>query len=332
MQCWRASAGQSQRPRSGNQRIHRRTHPLHQPIDRPAPLEEIELDFTDVGSIPRDSDDKRQHAAETFNWVDRGTSRPMAARVRADFHAATAQETCAQIVQQIGLPKRIRCDRDPRFVGNTQTDDFPAPFMRFWMNLGVELVICPPHRPDLKPYIERFNKAYTEECIQVHQPRTVAETQAVTDAFLQFYCQERPHQGDACHNQPPDVAFPHLPALPSVPLVVDPDAWLHQIDGTTYVRKVNPSGRIGIGGRSYFVSRQLAGQEVTLKVDAHAQEWAIFHREQLMKRVAIKDLTRAVVPFEQMVEDLCKAADVTEGRQRERQRQRNARKHRPRGG
>jgi hypothetical protein len=151
------------------------TCPPHQPLDRPAPLEEIEIDFTDVGSIPPDPDDKRQHAAETFNWVDRGTSRPMAARVRADYHAGTAIETCAQIIQQIGLPKRIRCDRDSRFVGNTRTDDFPAPFMRFWMNLGVELVLCPPQRPDLKPYVERFNKAYTEECIQVHQPHTVAE-------------------------------------------------------------------------------------------------------------------------------------------------------------
>jgi hypothetical protein len=156
----------------------------------------------------------------------------------------------------------------------------------------------------------------------VHQPRTVAEAQAVTDAFLQFYCQERPHQGDACQNQPPDVAFPQLPALPSVPMVVDPDAWLHKIDGTTYVRKVSPNGGVSIGGVYYSISRPLIGKEVTLKVDAAAQEWVIFHRGQVVKRMTIKGLVRTVVPFDEMVKDLCQAAEREQRRLQYRQRQR----------
>jgi hypothetical protein len=80
------------------------------------------------------------------------------------------------------------------------------------------------------------------------------------------------------------------------------------------------------------VSQQLAGQEVTLKVDAHSQEWAIYHREQLLKRVTIKDLTRAVVPFAQMVKDLCAAAEHENERHRDRDRRRRAaRRSKPRG-
>jgi hypothetical protein len=101
-----AALASEHRPRSAttiwkildhHQRIHRRTRPPHQTLDRPASLEEIELDFTDVGSIPRDPEDKRQHVAETFTWVDRGASRPMAARVRADFHIVDVSRSATPV-------------------------------------------------------------------------------------------------------------------------------------------------------------------------------------------------------------------------------------------
>jgi hypothetical protein len=38
----------------------------------------------------------------------------------------------------------------------------------------------------------------------------------VTEAFLQHYNEERPHQGQTCGNVPPRVAFPTLPTLPAL--------------------------------------------------------------------------------------------------------------------
>ncbi|MFL5664012.1 MAG: hypothetical protein ACJ8BW_22120 [Ktedonobacteraceae bacterium] len=38
----------------------------------------------------------------------------------------------------------------------------------------------------------------------------------VTEAFLQHYNEERPHQGRTCGNVPPRVAFPTLPPLPTL--------------------------------------------------------------------------------------------------------------------
>ena len=38
---------------------------------------------------------------------------------------------------------------DPRFVGAPQRRDFPSPFVRFWMCVGVAVTICPLRRPDL---------------------------------------------------------------------------------------------------------------------------------------------------------------------------------------
>jgi transposase len=56
-------------------------------------------------------------------------------------------------VRAQGLPDRITFDRDPRFVGSATARDFPAPFVRFWACLGVDVIVCPPHHPDKNAFV-----------------------------------------------------------------------------------------------------------------------------------------------------------------------------------
>lgn len=63
------------------------------------------------------------------------------------------------------------------------------------------------------------------------RPKTLEEVRQVTDAFASHDKRPRPHQGIACGNQPPRVAFPHLPLLPRVPDLVNPDAWGSDVKG-----------------------------------------------------------------------------------------------------
>lgn len=46
----------------------------HQQLERPGPLEEIQMDFKDASSVPADPDGKKQHTVEVLNFVDAGTS------------------------------------------------------------------------------------------------------------------------------------------------------------------------------------------------------------------------------------------------------------------
>ena len=62
--------------------------------------------------------------------------------------------------------------------------------------------ICPPHRPDLKPYVERFIRAQKEECIYPHRPATVVNTRKLLGEHRVFYNSERPNQTLTCNNQP----------------------------------------------------------------------------------------------------------------------------------
>src|SRR5258706_3149506 len=90
----------------------------------------------------------------------------------------------------------------------------------------------------------------------------------VTAAFQQHYHDERPHQGLACDNQPPRVAFPSLPSRPPVPVTIDPDRSLAALDGHAYMRKVRQDTSVTIGASSYYTAQALVGHYVTLRIDA----------------------------------------------------------------
>ena len=111
-------------------------------------------------------------------------------------------------------------------MGETSQRESPSAFLRFWLCLGVEVTVCPPRRPDLNAFVERYHRTYNEECLQVYRPSTLEQVRKVTAAFKQHYNEERPHQGLACGNVPPRVAFALLPQRRRVPVSIDPDQWI----------------------------------------------------------------------------------------------------------
>jgi hypothetical protein len=271
----------------------RLAHPpvrAHDRLDLPLPLTAWQLDFKDISTVPGDHDGKRQHVVETLNAIDMGTSILLQADVRDDFTAETALTAVAHLLQQQGLPQRLTVDRDPRFVGSHTGRDFPSPFIRFLTCLGVEVTVCPPHRPDKNAFVERYHRTYDRECLKVYRPATLGQAREVTAPFVQHYNGERPNQARSCGNRPPRAAFPNLPVLPPVPKRVDPDQWVQTVHGKRYVRKVKQDGTVLVAEDRYYIKQALAGQYVALQVDAAARAFVVYHRQQALKQVAIKGL------------------------------------------
>jgi hypothetical protein len=292
----------------------------HQPVDRPPPLAVWQVDFKDVSTVPADPDGKRQHVVEAFHTVDTGTSILLNAQVRADFTAETALAAVAQTLQAYGLPQRISVDRDPRFVGSPSGRDFPAPFRRFLLCLGIEAEVSPPQRPDKQAFVERYHRTYEQECLRVCRPATEEQAREHTAAFAQHYNHERPNQALSCGNRPPRAAFPSLPVLPPVPERVDPDRWVQAIDGQRYVRKVKQDGTVLVADQRYYVQRALAGQYVVLQVDATARALVAAHRQRVIRRVPLKGLHGEPLAFAEFLELMQQAArsDWRAGRWRRR--------------
>ncbi len=276
----------------------------HQPIPRPAPLSEWQLDFKDVSTVPADPQGKRAHVVEVLDTVDSGTSILLHAEVRPDFTAATALRAVADLVTQHGLPQAVTIDRDPRFVGVTLQRDFPSPFVRFWLCLGVAVTICPPRRPDLNAFVERYHRSFEYECLRIYQPHDLQTATAVTAAYQRFYNEERPHQGLSCANLPPRTAFPRLPTLPTVPARVDADRWLQHYDGHSFVRKVQTDGHVVVADRRYYLKVALAKHAVALRVDAAHGQFVVEADGREVQRLAIKGLGVGTLPFATFVERL----------------------------
>lgn len=193
-------------------------------------LEEVQVDFKDISSVPPDpttSAGKRQHCIEVCNFVDAGSSRLLSAQVHEDFHAETAFDAIVTFLRAYGLPTMLTLDRDVRWEGLATQRDFPSALLQFLYCIGVHPNVLPPHHPELNGYVERYHKTYKKECLEILRPGTLEEVRTVTEHFQHHYNVERPHQGRSCCNQPPCVAHPVLPARPALPVTVDPDRWLN---------------------------------------------------------------------------------------------------------
>jgi integrase-like protein len=283
-------------------RIPRGRPRVHEPLDRPPPLTSWQLDFKDVSTVPGDPAGKRQHAVEALDCVDCGTSLLVAADVRADFTEETTLEAVAELLRAHGLPEAVTLDRDPRFVGAPGGGDFPSPLVRFLTCLGVAVRVTPPHRPDRNAFVERYHGTYERECLRVHRPGTLERAREVTTAFRRHYNDERPNQARSCGNRPPRVAFPALPPRPPVPPEVDPDGWLHLVDGRGYVRTVRPNGAVVVEHERYYVGRRLAGQRVVAAVAAAERALVVHHRGTVIKQLPLRGLRGGRLPFERYVE------------------------------
>ena len=163
-------------------RIAHSARPECDPVERPEPLEMWQMDFKDASTVAPEQDGKRQHVVEVLNVVDAGTSLLLGAQAEEDYRAPTILPALVPFLETYGLPDRVMCDRDPRFVGSPQGRDFPSPFIGFWQCLGGEVVVCPPRRPDKNCCVERDHRSDTEACLTLQRPATLAEVREVTAA------------------------------------------------------------------------------------------------------------------------------------------------------
>lgn len=276
--------------------LHRPHRP--QPMERPTPLSQWQIDFKDVSSVPAEPEGKRQHSVETLNVIDMGTSLLLDAPLRPDFTAETALQAVAHTLQTVGVPQQITLDRDPRWVGSPHGSDFPSAFLRFTACLGIQMHVCAPHHPQENGFVERYNRTYQQECLTPLRPLTLEQARDVTTAFQQHYNVQRPNQALSCGNQPPRTAFPTLPPLPAVPAMVDPDGWLLKLDGLHLERKVDAHGMVSVDLKHYYVSTQLVGQHVGLHLDATTRCLQVLHEQQPFKSLPLRGLVGHLLSFD----------------------------------
>lgn len=262
-----------------------------EPVQLPEPNEEWEMDF---GEIRLNEETK----LEFFIVVDRGTSRVIYLEGSIGYHAETALEAVARLLVVQGLPQRLRFDRDPRFVGSWTGDSYPSALVRFLRVVGVEPVVCPPRRPDLKPFVERCIRTLKEEWLDRYPTDNFADAMEVLPEFIYYHNAERVHFGRACNGQIPNDAFPALPTLPNLPETVAPNSWLEADDRRLFRRRITSNGSIQIDKHRYYIDRKLAKTEVLIYLDAPRQQFLVTQEGQVIHSLDIKGLHPETLSFQ----------------------------------
>lgn len=159
-----------------------------------------------------------------------------------------------------------------------------------------------PYRPQTNAFVERYHRSYQQECLSRHRLRTLEQVREVTETFVEHYNWQRPHQGISCANRPPRVAFPALPTLPKIPDVVNADAWLAWVDGEHVVHLVNHTGFVKVDLRTYYVSSKLAGQLVTLRLNATERCLQVIYPQVTRRSLPLKGLHQRSLSYRDYVE------------------------------
>ena len=301
-------------------RVPRPAPRVHVPLEPAEPMQVWEIDYSDVITAKSANTEKRQHQVEVFDVIDTGSSIAIDTQVSDHCDAEWSLIALLDIFRSAGLPRVVRFDRDPRLVASWTMDGFPSAFMRCLLCLGVTPDVCPPRRPDLKPYIERFIRTQKEECIYPERPPTVEAARHLILNHRLFYNLERPNQAITCGNRPPSIALEQVPALPRLPQVVDPDAWLAHYHRHSFRRRVRSSGTVSVDTHSYYIGKRFAGQRVLLSVDAPTQQFQVWIGNQPVKVLPIHGLFYGEMPFTDYVDFMIDAARSEQKRLRQKRR------------
>ena len=150
-------------------------------IPLPAPrrrLERWSMDFT-VDSLG----DGR--GFRTLNIVDDYTRECVAIEVDRSLPGRRVTRVLDRLHAAVGLPQTIVVDNGPEFAGRT---------LDAWAYArGVTLRFIRPGKPIENAYVESFNGKFRDECLNEHWFVSVADAQAVIEAWRVDYNTVRPH-------------------------------------------------------------------------------------------------------------------------------------------
>lgn len=121
----------------------------------------------------------------TFNVVDDFNREVLAIDVDLSLPALRVIRVLERIVAWRGLPAKLRMDNGPEFISSTLAD---------WAEQHeIELEFIKPGKPTQNSYVERFNKTYRTEILDMYAFKTLTEVRERTEDWIREYNEERPH-------------------------------------------------------------------------------------------------------------------------------------------
>jgi putative transposase len=121
----------------------------------------------------------------TLNVIDDFNREGLAIEIDHSLPSERVVRVLDQIAQERGYPKKLRSDNGPELIA--------AALERWAARHGVEQTPIQPGKPTQNAYIERFNRTYREEVLDVYAFSSLDEVRDESTRWQYVYNADRPH-------------------------------------------------------------------------------------------------------------------------------------------
>lgn len=122
----------------------------------------------------------------TFNLVDDFNREVLAIEVDLSLPARRVVRVLDRVAAERGYPSKLRVDNGPELTSIHMAD---------WAEEnGVQLEFIQPGKPMQNGFIERFNRTYREEVLDLYVFNRINEVREITQNWLPDYNEQRPHE------------------------------------------------------------------------------------------------------------------------------------------
>jgi putative transposase len=121
----------------------------------------------------------------TFNVLDDFNREGVHIEIDTSLTSLRLIRVFEQIRAERGLPAVLRVDNGPEFLGEA--------FTRWAGVNGMFVQYIQPGKPNQNAFIERFNRTYRDEVLDIHLFRNLDEVREATHWWLIEYNEQRPH-------------------------------------------------------------------------------------------------------------------------------------------
>ena len=121
----------------------------------------------------------------TFNVVDDFNREALAIEIDLSLPSLRVIRVLERIIAWRGYPKQLRMDNGPEFISTTLAE---------WAEEhNIKLEFIKPGKPTQNSYIERFNRTYRDEILNMYVFKSLNEVRELTENWIREYNEERPH-------------------------------------------------------------------------------------------------------------------------------------------
>lgn len=121
----------------------------------------------------------------TFNVTDDFNREVVHIEIDTSITSQRLVRLFEQIRQERTLPQMLRVDNGPEFLGEA--------FVQWAKAHRMAIQYIQPGKPNQNAYIERFNRTYREEVLDVHLFARLEDVREATWRFMIDYNEHRPH-------------------------------------------------------------------------------------------------------------------------------------------